>query len=165
MVRKLSIALAFVALAPGAQAAIEQSDKFTHEGWSGVALTQDGRFMQCVMWSSAINNWDIGLSLSPGGGLQLGLRNQRIDVFWDSVFGTPTALRIQIDDGPVLTKAFKASSKTQISTSLNDTDWDKRLPTGKLFRVNLGSRVRVIHLTGIKEAWPKLQACVAKHRA
>src|SRR5882757_10918204 len=108
MVRHICAALALVfVVAPVAHAEPAKAvDKFSHEGWAGEAVYQDGKFRQCNMWESAINNWDLGFALEASGELRLGLRNQKIDHFWDMVFSQQTAARIQIDQGPVLIKAF-----------------------------------------------------------
>lgn len=161
-----SVALGFVLLLNGTAlaSAVEAADKFRHEGWSGQAVFQDGKFRQCHMWMAAINNWDLGLSMDASGELRLGLRTRTIDQFWQMLFGQKTALRIQVDEGPVLIKAFTSVTPHLVSTSLKGTDWDKRLPNGKLFRVNPG-RVKLFHLNGIKEAMGMLRACVAKHHA
>ena len=139
--------------------------KFNHEGWSGQAVFTDGKFRQCHMWVSAINNYDVGLALEPSGELRLGLRGKKLDMVWAMIFNQKTALRMQIDQGPVLSKAFTTMAPTLVSTSLKGTDWDKRLADGKLLRINTGSRVRLFHLTGIKGAMDKLRACVARHKA
>ena len=103
-----SVAWAFVLLLSGTApaSAAEAADKFRHEGWSGHAVFENGKFRQCHMWMAAINNWDLGLALEPSGELRLGLRTRSIDQFWRMLFGQKTALRIQVDQGPVLTKAF-----------------------------------------------------------
>jgi hypothetical protein len=80
------------------------------------------------------------------------------------LFGQKTALRIQVDHGPVLTKAFTSVTPHLLSTSLKNTNWDQQLTNGSHFRVNTGGRVRLFHLTGIKQAMSMLRACVAKHR-
>src|SRR5215213_4150699 len=139
--------------------------EFIHEGWSGQAAFTDGKFRQCLMWASAINNYDVGLSLDATGELRLGLRSRKLDMTWPMIFSQKTALRIQLDQGPVLTKAFTAVTPTLLSTSLKNTDLETRLSGGKLLRINTGSRVRLFHLTGIGEALNKLRACAAKHRA
>ena len=139
--------------------------EFKHEGWSGHSVFAEGKFRQCLMWVSAINNYDVGFSLDAAGELRLGLRSNKLDQTWPMLFKQKTALRIQLDRGPVLTKAFASVSQTLLSTSLKGTDWDKRLIDGKLLRVNTGTRVRLFHLTGIKGALDKLRACTAKHRA
>jgi len=165
MVRR-SVALAFAVLLSRVVAAsgFEAADKFQHEGWAGEAVFQDGQFRQCHMWMPEINNWDLGLSMDASGELRLGLRTAAIDQFWQMLFGQKTALRIQVDQGPVLIKAFTSVTPKLVATSLKGTDWDKRLQTGKLFRVNPTGRVKLFHLTGIKEAMGMLRACVAKHR-
>lgn len=156
---------AIVAFATIVTAPAFAAGEFRHEGWSGQAVFVDGKFRQCHMWAAAINNWDIGLALDPSGDLRLGLRSRTIDQFWRMLFGLKTALRIQVDDGPVLIKAFTSVSPTLISTSLKNTDWDKRLAAGKLFRVNIGTRVRLFHLTGIDQAMKLLRTCAAKHQS
>lgn len=163
MVRK-PVALAFVFIL-GLTAAARAEGEFRHEGWAGRAVSVDGKFRQCHMWMSAINNWDVGLALEPSGELRLGLRTHTIDQFWQMLFGQKTALRIQLDDGPVLIQAFTSVSSHLLSTSLKGTGWDKRIADAKLIRVNTGSRVRLFHLNGITEAMGLLRACVAKHRS
>jgi hypothetical protein len=74
------------------------------------------------------------------------------------------AVRLQLDDGPVMIKAFKSVSPKQMSTPLGDTDWAKRLRGAKILRINAG-RVRVFHLRGIKEAMGLMEACVKKNTA
>jgi hypothetical protein len=162
---RASIALAVALVLSGAvpASALEVVDKFQHEGWAGQAVFQDGQFRQCNMWMLEINNWDLGLSLDTSGELRLGLRTGAIDQFWQMLLGQKTALRIQVDQGPVLLKAFTSVTPKLVSTSLKGTDWDKRLPEGKLFRVNPTGRVKLFHLTGIKEAMGMLRTCVAKH--
>jgi hypothetical protein len=160
-----SCASLMVALVLAGTAAAFASPEFKHEGWSGLSVFVDGKFRQCQMWSSAINNYDVGFSLDGAGELKLGLRSRKLDMTWPMIFNQKTALRIQLDQGPVLTKAFASVSSTLVTTSLKGTDWDKRLADGKLLRVNTGSRVRLFHLTGIKAAMDKLRACTAKHRA
>ena len=106
-----------------------QADKFQHEGWSGRAVFKDGKFRQCHMWMAAINNWDLGLALDPRGELKLGIRTRTLDQFWQMLFNQKTALRIQVDQGPVLIKAFTSVTSHLLSTSLKNTDWDQRLQT------------------------------------
>jgi hypothetical protein len=164
MVRiSVALAVALVLSAVGPASGLETADRFQHEGWAGQAVFQDGQFRQCNMWMLEINNWDLGLSLDTSGELRLGLRTAAIDQFWQMLLGQKTALRIQVDRGPVLLKAFTSVTPKLLSTSLKGTDWDKRLPTGKLFRVNPTGRVKLFHLTGIKEAMGLLRTCVAKH--
>jgi len=161
--RSVALACALILTRAVAASALETVDRFQHEGWAGQAVFQDGQFRQCHMWMPEINNWDLGLSIDASGELRLGLRTGAIDQFWQMLFGQKTALRIQIDHGPVLIKAFTSVTPKLVSTSLKGTDWDKRLADGKLFRVNPTGRVKLFHLTGIKEAMAKLRACVAKH--
>jgi len=161
---RTSIALVFAVVlgAAGPASAFEVADKFQHEGWMGEAVFQDGRFRQCQMWMLEMNKWDLGLSLDASGELRLGLRTVGIDQFWQMLLGQKIALRIQVDHGPVLLKAFASVTPKLLSTSLKGTDWDKRLQDGKLFRVNPDGRVKLFHLTGIKEAMGLLRKCVAK---
>ena len=85
MVRR-SVVLAFVLVVSGAVPALA-ADKFQHEGWSGRAVFQDGKFRQCHMWMAAINNWDLGLALDPfrrrveTGGPLAGARSVLADAF------------------------------------------------------------------------------------
>lgn len=159
--RSLTAAAAVaIAMAAGPAWAVGE---FSHQGWSGRALVKDGKLIQCQMVMSAINDYDLILSINPDGELRLGIRSHKIDVGWSMLFQQKFGLRMQIDHGPVLTKTFVAKSPTLLSTSLNESDWDKRLLGGKLLRINTG-RVKLFHLNGIKEAMSMLRACVAKHR-
>jgi hypothetical protein len=159
-----SIALVLVLVLSGSVPAWA-ADRFQHEGWSGRAVFhKDGKFWQCQMWLNGINNWDLGLALYSSGELKLAVRSRTLDQFWEMLFGQKTALRIQVDQGPVLTKAFTSVTSQLLETSLKNTDWDQRLANGKHFRMNTGSRVRLFHLTSIKEAMGKLRTCVARHR-
>ena len=162
---RASVALAFAVVMAGtiSASALEVVDKFQHEGWAGQAVFEDGHFRQCHMWMLEINKWDLGLSLDASGELRLGLRTANIDQFWQMLFGQKIPLRIQVDRGPVLLKAFTAVTPKLVSTSLKGTDWDKRLADGTLFRVNPDGKVKLFHLTGIKEAMAMLRTCVAKH--
>jgi len=161
--RSVALVLALVLGAAGPASAFEVTDKFQHEGWQGEAVFQDGQFRQCHMWMLEINKWDLGLSLDKSGELRLGLRTTSIDQFWQMLLGQKIALRIQVDRGPVLLKAFTSVTPKILSTSLRGTDWDKRLAAGTLFRVNPDGKVKLFHLTGIKEAMGLLRKCVAKH--
>ena len=156
----LATALVLAGTAPAFAAS-----EFTHEGWKGQVAFTDGKFRQCLMWASAINNFDVGFSLDGAGELRLGLRSNKLDQTWPMIFKMKTALRIQLDQGPVLIKAFTSVSPTLLSTSLKGTDWETRLADGKMLRINTGTRVRQFHLTGIKAAMDKLRACAAKYRA
>jgi hypothetical protein len=162
----MRIVAAATVLAVGmtASVAAKAAGEFSHQGWSGHAVFDGGKFLQCQMWMSAINNYDLVLALDSSGDLRLGLRSKRIDTGLDGLFGVKRDRRIQLDDGPVLIKAFDAVGRTARSTSLKDTDWPQRLRDGKLLRINTGGRVRLFHLTGIKEAMGMLYACAAKHR-
>lgn len=160
-IARFGLVLSSALAAVPAQAQITRD--FTHEGWNGFVLVKEGQFRQCYMALSAINNYDVIVAHNSDGELRLAFRSQKIDVFWGSVFKQRYGVRIQLDDGPVLTKAFVATSQTSLSTSLKGTDWEKRLPNAKQLRIN-DSRVRLFRLNGIKEAMGKLRSCVAKHR-
>lgn len=126
-------------------------------------MVKDGKFTQCYITLSAINNYDIILALNPDGELRFGFRSHKIDNGLGVLFQQKVGVRIQLDDGPVLTKAFEQRSQTMLSTSLKGTDWEARLPNASQLRINDG-RTRLFHLKGIKEAMGKLRACTAKHR-
>jgi hypothetical protein len=161
---RILAAAAVLAVGMTSANAAQAAGEFSHEGWTGQAVFDSGKLRQCHMWMSAINNYDLGLALEPSGELRLGIRSQKIDIGWTMIFNQKTALRMQIDDSPVLTKAFTTITPKLLSTSLKDTDWEKRLPAGKLLRINTG-KVKLFHLTGIKEALGLLRACVAKQRS
>lgn len=162
--RKACFGLFIASLMAATPAHAQVKRHFTHEGWKGFVMVKDGKFVQCYMTLSAINNYDVVLALNPDGELRLGYRSHKIDNGLSVLFQQKFAARIQLDDGPVLTKAFAAKSQTTLSTSLKGTDWEAQLPGASKLRINDG-RTRLFHLKGIKEAMGKLRACTAKHRA
>jgi hypothetical protein len=153
--------LGVVTAAPGPAHA---AGEFSHEGWRGTPVYVDGKFRQCQMWMAEINNWDLILSVEHTGELRLGLRNQDLDLTWRMIFDDRHAVRLQLDDGPVVIKAFKAVSPKGMSTTLSDTDWAKRLRSASRLRINAG-RIRVFNLRGIKDAMGMLDTCVKKNAA
>jgi hypothetical protein len=156
-----AVVLAVVTAASGPACA---DGEFGHEGWRGTPVFVEGKFRQCQMWMAEINNWDLILSVEHDGELRLGLRNQDLDMAWRMIFDERSSVRLQLDDGPVMIKSFKVVSPKQMSTSLNGTDWGKRLRGAKILRINAG-RVRVFHLRGIKEAMGLMDTCVKKNGA
>jgi hypothetical protein len=157
-------AAAIWAVVTAASGPAQAAGEFGHEGWRGAPVLVDGKFRQCQMWMAAINNWDLILSVEHSGELRLGLRNQDLDMTWRVILNERQAVRLQLDDGPVMIKAFKSVSPKQMSTTLSDTDWGKRLRGAKILRINAG-QVRVFHLRGIKEAMGMMDMCVKKNAA
>ena len=153
-------ALASVVAASAAQAAGE----FVSGNWRGGAVLDGTRFIQCNMWAPYINNWDLMFAMTQSGDFRLGLRNQKLDNTWSQIFGEKLGARLQIDDKPVVIKAFTATSATVVSTSIANLDWQKALRDGKVLRVHTGSRVRRFPLAGIDPALSLLSACAAKYR-
>ena len=117
------------------------------------------------MWAPYINNWDLMFAMTRSGDFRLGLRNRQIDMTWAKLFGQKLSARMQIDDNPVVIKAFTATSATVSSTSIAGLGWDKALRAGKALRVHTGSKVRRFPLAGIDPALTLLSACAAKHRS
>ena len=138
--------------------------EFTSGNWRGGAVFQGTKFVQCNMWAPYINNWDLMFAMTASGDFRLGLRNQKLDLTWSSIFGEKLGVRMQIDDNPVIIKAFTATSATVASTSIANLDWGKALRAGKVLRVHTGSRVRRFPLGGIDPALTALSACAAKYR-
>ena len=141
------------------------ADNFTSGNWRGGAVFEGTKFVQCNMWAPYINNWDLMFAMTQSGDFRLGLRNQKLDMTWSQLFGQKLGVRMQIDDSPVVIKAFTATSATVASTSIANLGWDKALRTGKVLRVHTGSRVRRFPLAGIDPALSQLSACAAKHRS
>jgi len=140
------------------------ADNFTSGNWRGGAVFEGTKFVQCNMWAPYINNWDLMFAMTQSGDFRLGLRNRQVDMTWAKLFGQKLAVRMQIDDNPVIIKAFTAASATVASTSIASLGWDKALRSGKALRVHTGSRVRRFPLAGIDPALSLLSACAAKHR-
>ena len=154
-----AVALIAIATAPALGA-----DNFTSGNWRGGAVLDGTKFVQCNMWAPYINNWDLMFAMTKSGDFRLGLRNQKLDMTWSQLFGQKLGVRMQIDDHPVIIKAFTATSATVASTSIANLGWDKALRSGKVLRVHTGSRVRRFPLAGIDPALSQLSACAAKHR-
>jgi hypothetical protein len=140
------------------------ADNFSSGNWRGGAVLEGGKFVQCNMWAPYINNWDLMFAMTQSGDFRLGLRNRQLDMTWVRLFGQKLAVRMQIDDKPVVIKAFTAASATVASTSIADLGWEKALRSGKVLRVHTGARVRRFPLAGIDPALTLLSACAAKHR-
>src|SRR3954469_25963930 len=140
------------------------ADNFTSGNWRGGAVLDGTKFVQCNMWAPYINNWDLMFAMTQSGDFRLGVRNQKLDMTWSQLFGQKLGVRMQIDDNPVIIKAFTATSATVASTSISSLGWDKALRSGKVLRVHTGSRVRRFPLAGIDPALSQLSACAAKHR-
>jgi hypothetical protein len=139
-------------------------DNFVSGNWRGGAVLDGTKFVQCNMWAPYINNWDLMFAMTQSGDFRLGVRNQKLDMTWSQLFGQKLGVRMQIDDNPVIIKAFTATSATVASTSISSLGWDKALRSGKVLRVHTGSRVRRFPLAGIEPALSQLSACAAKHR-
>ena len=156
-------ALALLAAATASPACA--AGEFSSGNWRGGAVFEGTKFVQCNMWAPYINNWDLMFAMTQSGDFRLGLRNQKLDMTWSKVFGEKLAARMQIDDNPVIIKAFTAASATVVSTSIASLDWGKALRAGKVLRVHTGSRVRRFPLVGIDPALTLLSACAAKYRS
>jgi hypothetical protein len=139
-------------------------DNFVSGNWRGGAVLDGTKFVQCNMWAPYINNWDLMFAMTQSGDFRLGVRNQKLDMTWSQLFGQKLGVRMQIDDHPVIIKAFTATSATVASTSIANLGWEKVLRSGKVLRVHTGSRVRRFPLAGIDPALSQLSACAAKHR-
>ena len=141
------------------------ADNFVAGNWRGGAVFEGAKFVQCNMWAPYINNWDLMFAMTKSGDFRLGLRNQKLDMTWSQLFGQKLGVRMQIDDNPVIIKAFTAASATVASTSISNLGWDKALRAGKVLRVHTGTRMRRFPLAGIDPALTRLSACAAKHRS
>jgi len=162
--RRFVGAAAFIATALTAIMPVVAADNFSSGNWRGGAVFEGTKFVQCNMWAPYINNWDLMFAITQSGDFRLGLRNRRVDMTWVKLFGQKLAVRMQIDDSPVVIKAFTATSSTVASTSIGGLGWDKALRSGKALRVHTGSRVRRFALAGTDPALSLLSACAAKHR-
>ncbi|TMJ03528.1 MAG: hypothetical protein E6G97_10430 [Alphaproteobacteria bacterium] len=153
------IATAMTAIVPA-----HAADNFTSGNWRGGAVFEGTKFVQCNMWAPDLNNWDLMFAMTQSGDFRMGLRNRKIDMTWAKLFGQKLAVRMQIDDNPVIITAFTAASATVASTSIANLGWDKALRAGKTLRVHTGKGVRRFPLAGIDPALAQLSACAAKHR-
>lgn len=164
MSRNSCVGLAFAfALASTAPAAAV--GEFSSGSWKGWARFEGSKFVHCAMWAPYINRWDLLFAVNPVGELQVGLRSQKIDMTPAMIFGQKAALRMQVDDDPVVIKAFTTLNPTTVATMFAPKDeWIGQLRTGKALRINTGRKVLRFPLKGLKEALATLQACTAKHR-
>ena len=158
-------AATLIATALTAAMSARAADNFTSGNWRGGAVFEGTKFVQCNMWAPYINNWDLMFAMTQSGDFRLGLRNRKIDMTWVKLFGQKLTVRMQIDDNPVVIKAFTATSATVASTSIAQLGWEKALRSGSALRVHTGSRVRRFPLAGIDPALTLLSACAVKHRS
>jgi hypothetical protein len=139
---------------------------FTAGQWKGYAYFKDGTFLRCAMWAPYMNGWDLFFAIDQAGYFSVLLRNAKLDLLTDMIFRNRIGARMQIDDTPVVIRPFTAISTDMLETKFaTNLDWVARLPTGRVLRVNTGSRTARFPLTDLKEALPQLRACTAKHRA
>lgn len=139
---------------------------FTVGQWKGAAYFKDGKLFRCAMYAHYINRWDLFFSIDGAGYFSILLRNQQLDLFGQMIFGTKMGLRLQIDDTPVIIRPFTAITQTLVETKFaTNLDWVERLRSGKVLRINNGSRILRFPLTDLEEALPQLRACAAKHRS
>jgi hypothetical protein len=118
------------------------------------------------MWASFINQWDLLFTIGQDGYFVMFIRNAKLDLRGDLLFGTKSAVRMQIDDTPLIIRPFTPVSATMTATKFaTNLDWVERLSTGKVLRINAGSRTYRFPLTDLKEAMVKLRACASKHRS
>src|SRR5438309_11474745 len=103
-------------------------DNFVSGNWRGGAVLDGTKFVQCNMWAPYINNWDLMFAMTQSGDFRLGLRNRKIDMTWVKLFGQKLTVRMQIDDNPVVIKAFTATSATVASTSIAQLGSETSLP-------------------------------------
>jgi hypothetical protein len=162
--RGILAAAALASVVAVAASPARAAGEFVSGNWRGGAVLDGTKFIQCNMWAPYINNWDLMFAMTQSGDFRLGLRNQKLDMTWSQIFGEKLGARLQIDDKPVIIKAFTATSATVVSTSIANLDWQKALRDGQVLRVHTGSRVRRFPLAGIDPALSLLSACAAKYR-
>jgi hypothetical protein len=127
---------------------------------------EGAKFVQCNMWAPYINNWDLMFAMTKSGDFRLGLRNQKLDMTWSQLFGQKLGVRMQIDDNPVIIKAFTATSATgRLDLDRATRAGTRRCAAARYCAVHTGSRVRRFPLAGIDPALSQLSACAAKHRS
>jgi hypothetical protein len=156
--------LAFVLALAGTEPAAAVGE-FTSGQWKGAAYFKDGKFFRCAIYAPYINRWDLFFSVDDAGYFSVLLRNEKLELLGDMIFGNKIGIRLQIDDTPVVIRPFTAISPNLLETKFaSNLDWVQRLPTGKVLRINAGSRVWRFPLTDLKGALPLLHACAAKHK-
>src|SRR3982750_1575386 len=115
--------LTLIAAATAATMPALAVDNFVSGNWRGGAVLDGTKFVQCNMWAPYINNWDLMFAMTQSGDFRLGVRNRQIDMTWIKLFGQKLSARMQIDDNPVVIKAFTATSATVSSTSIAGLGW------------------------------------------
>jgi hypothetical protein len=141
------------------------AEKFSSGPWTGAAVHDGGKFLTCRMWASYINRWDLVFAIDQAGYFSLLLRRQDLDLLGDMLFGNKTAIRMQIDDTPLIIRPFTAIAPRILETKFaSNLDWVERLQTGKALRINFGSKVYRFPLSGVKDAMVLLKDCAAKHK-
>jgi hypothetical protein len=162
--RSIMAAAAAVLVGMAAASPASAAGEFSSGNWKGAAHLKGGKFEYCEMWAPYINRWDLLMSIDQAGYFALGLRRGDLDLSGDVLFGFKTALRLQLDNEPVLLRPFSAITPrlwaTKFATNL---DWVEKLKTAKVLRVNTG-RIYRFPLDGVKEALALLHACANKYR-
>ena len=138
-----------------------------------------GHWVLVICWSFAFGHCGLAgadtLYIGSGGGIPYAnvkvLRIADGQIVYTLASGSETrkpvdqVVRMQIDDNPVVIKAFTATSATVASTSIAQLGWEKALRSGSALRVHTGSRVQRFPLAGIDPALTLLSACAVKHRS
>lgn len=158
----LAVAITAAGPAIGESAAKEP---FEVGQWKGAAYFKDNKLVRCAMGAPYINRWDLFFAIDDAGYFSVILKSARLDLLADLIVPTKRDVRMQIDESPVIIRPFTAMSTTMAETKFaTNLDWVQRLSTGKVLRINPGSRTYRFPLHDLKEALPKLRDCAAKHR-
>jgi hypothetical protein len=148
-----------LALASGGPAAA--TGEFSSGNWKGAAFFEGARFTHCAMVAPYINGWRLLFSVDRAGAVSLGLNHPKVEMFP----GTTASIWIQVDNDPVVIRAFTAVRAQLVVTRFAaNADWFVRLRKGKHLKVNAGKRLPNFNLAGVDEALNLLFACVAANR-
>lgn len=136
--------------------------EFSSGNWKGAAFHEGGKFTHCAMLAPYISGWRLLFSIDRAGEVSLGLHNNKVEMFP----GQKAAIWIQVDNDPVVIRAFKAvRTQLVVTTFPANADWFQRLRKGKQLKVNVGKRLPRFSLAGVDEALTALFACADKNRS
>jgi hypothetical protein len=135
--------------------------EFSSGNWKGAAFFEKGRFTNCLMFAPYVTGWRMVFSMDGQGYVDLGFEHADLSL----TPGNSADFRLQIDRSPVISRNFKALSRTMFATTFTGSvDWFQRLRKGRNLKIWIGNSTESFSLQGTNSALAKLFACVARYR-
>ena len=160
MLRSATAWMALIFAAAFASPAAATGD-FQSGNWKGAAFFDGGRFTNCLMFAPYVTGWKMVFSIDSEGYVDLGFEHSDLDLSP----GNTADFRVQIDGSPVITRNFKALSRTMFATTFTGSvDWFQRLRKGRDLKIWIGGTRESFSLQGTNKALARLFTCVATYR-